>query len=49
MKEEHFAALDIGSNSFHLVTARVIDRHLQPLLQFKQKVQLASGLNKRKS
>lgn len=48
MKEEHFAALDIGSNSFHLVTARVIDRHLQPLLQFKQKVQLASGLNKKK-
>lgn len=48
MKEEHFAALDIGSNSFHLVTARVIDRHLQPLLQFKQKVQLAGGLNKKK-
>lgn len=48
MKEEHFAALDIGSNSFHLVTARVIDRHLQPLLQFKQKVQLAAGLNKKK-
>jgi len=48
MKEEHFAALDIGSNSFHLVTARVIDRHLQPLLQFKQKVQLASGLTKKR-
>lgn len=48
MKEEHFAALDIGSNSFHLVTARVIDRHLQPLLHFKQKVQLASGIRKNK-
>lgn len=48
MKEEHFAALDIGSNSFHLVTARVVDRHLQPLLHFKQKVQLASGLSKKK-
>lgn len=47
MKEEHFAALDIGSNSFHLVTARVVDRHLQPLLHFKQKVQLASGLSKK--
>ncbi|RUO33769.1 Ppx/GppA phosphatase family protein [Aliidiomarina soli] len=45
MKEEHFAALDLGSNSFHLVTARVIDRHLQPLLGFKQKVHLANGLN----
>lgn len=45
MKEEHFAALDLGSNSFHLVTARVIDRHLQPLLRFKQQVKLADGLN----
>lgn len=40
-----FAALDLGSNSFHLITARVIDEHLQPLLRFKQKVQLAAGLN----
>lgn len=39
-----FAALDLGSNSFHLITARVIDEHLQPLLRFKQKVQLAQGL-----
>lgn len=40
-----FAALDLGSNSFHLITARVIDQHLQPLLRFKQRVHLASGLN----
>ncbi|MGQ4277219.1 exopolyphosphatase [Pseudidiomarina sp. E22-M8] len=41
-----FAALDIGSNSFHLITARVIDQHLQPLLRFKQKVRLAEGLQR---
>ncbi|MGJ8518116.1 Ppx/GppA phosphatase family protein [Carnimonas bestiolae] len=39
-----FAALDLGSNSFHLITARVIDQHLQPLLRFKQRVHLANGL-----
>ncbi|WP_411359489.1 exopolyphosphatase [Pseudidiomarina salilacus] len=39
-----FAALDLGSNSFHLITARVIDQHLQALLRFKQKVRLAEGL-----
>ncbi|MRJ42684.1 MULTISPECIES: exopolyphosphatase [Idiomarina] len=42
----YFAALDLGSNSFHLVTTRVIDQHVQPLLKFKQKVRLASGLSK---
>ncbi|MFU8785580.1 exopolyphosphatase [Aliidiomarina sp.] len=41
-----FAALDLGSNSFHLVTARIIDGHLQPLLRFKQRVMLANGLSK---
>ncbi|MBY6064142.1 exopolyphosphatase [Pseudidiomarina sediminum] len=42
---DYFAALDLGSNSFHLVTTRVIEQQLQPLLKFKQKVRLASGLN----
>ncbi|MCC5856260.1 MAG: exopolyphosphatase [Idiomarina sp.] len=41
-----FAALDIGSNSFHLITARVVNQTLQPLVRFKQKVQLAAGLKK---
>lgn len=40
-----FAALDLGSNSFHLITARVIDQQLQPLLRFKQRVHLATGLD----
>ncbi|WP_026861240.1 exopolyphosphatase [Pseudidiomarina sediminum] len=43
---DYFAALDLGSNSFHLVTTRVLDEQLQPLLKFKQKVRLASGLTK---
>lgn len=49
MKSEQFAALDLGSNSFHLVTARVIDGHLQPLLRFKQQVQLGKGLNRKRN
>lgn len=48
MKHEHFAALDLGSNSFHLVTARVVDGHLQILSRFKQPVQLGKGLTKKK-
>lgn len=47
MKSEQFAALDLGSNSFHLVTARVVDGHLQILSRFKQQVQLGRGLNKK--
>jgi exopolyphosphatase/guanosine-5'-triphosphate,3'-diphosphate pyrophosphatase len=39
------AAVDLGSNSFHMVIARVIDGSLQILHREKQKVQLAEGLN----
>ncbi|MAA96375.1 MAG: exopolyphosphatase, partial [Rheinheimera sp.] len=39
------AAVDLGSNSFHMVIARVIDGSLQLLHREKQKVQLAEGLN----
>src|SRR5690606_4229892 len=45
-RDHHFAALDLGSNSFHLITTRVLKQQLQPLLRFKQKVRLASGLSK---
>lgn len=41
-----FAALDLGSNSFHLLTARAHDGALQPLLKLKQTVHLAAGLDK---
>lgn len=40
------AALDIGSNSFHLITARVSHQSMQPLQKFKQRVELVKGLKK---
>ena len=42
---ELIAAVDIGSNSFHLVIARIVDGALQLLHREKQKVQLADGLD----
>ncbi len=39
------AALDIGSNSFHLVVARVVAGSVQILHKLKQKVRLADGLD----
>lgn len=39
------AALDIGSNSFHLVIARIVAGSVQILHRVKQKVRLADGLN----
>lgn len=38
------AALDIGSNSFHLVVARIVAGSVQILHRVKQKVRLADGL-----
>lgn len=40
----HVAALDIGSNSFHLVVARIMADSVQILHRVKQKVRLADGL-----
>ncbi len=40
----YMAAVDLGSNSFHMVIARVVDGALQLLHREKQKVQLAEGL-----
>lgn len=39
------AALDIGSNSFHLVVARIVAGSVQILHKVKQKVRLADGLD----
>lgn len=41
---EHLAALDLGSNSFHLIIGRVIEGQIQPIHKFKQRVSLAEGL-----
>ena len=42
---KHVAALDIGSNSFHLVVARIVAGNVQILHRVKQKVRLADGLD----
>ncbi len=41
----YFAALDIGSNSFHFVLARQVAEQVQVLHSEKYKVRLASGLS----
>ncbi|WP_163931740.1 Ppx/GppA phosphatase family protein [Paraferrimonas sp. SM1919] len=43
--QQQFVVIDIGSNSFHLVIARLQDGQLQILHKEKQAVQLAQGLN----
>lgn len=40
------AALDIGSNSFHLVVARIVAGDVQILHRVKERVRLAEGLDK---
>jgi len=44
-ESETLAAIDIGSNSFHLIVARLTNGTLQPLVQEKLLVRLAEGLN----
>ncbi|SEG78071.1 exopolyphosphatase [Marinobacterium lutimaris] len=39
------AAIDLGSNSFHMVVARVSDGELKPIDIMSEKVQLAAGLD----
>ncbi|SJL85179.1 exopolyphosphatase [Vibrio palustris] len=43
------AALDLGSNSFHMVVAKVIDKDLQIVSRHKQRVHLAAGLDEDKN
>lgn len=44
--DNYLAALDIGSNSFHFVFARLHNNHIQILHTEKYRVKLADGLNK---
>ena len=39
------AAIDLGSNSFHMIIARIINGSIQILSRLKQQVQLAEGLD----
>ncbi|MGD8742475.1 MAG: exopolyphosphatase [Granulosicoccaceae bacterium] len=43
------AAVDLGSNSFHLVVARIVDGHLEIIDRIKEMVRLASGLDEHKN
>ncbi|MFQ1046444.1 exopolyphosphatase [Avibacterium paragallinarum] len=42
---KEIAAIDLGSNSFHMIIARIINGSIQVLSRLKQKVQLAEGLD----
>jgi len=42
---EMFAAIDLGSNSFHLIVARESDGHLQVRDRLREPVRLAAGLD----
>lgn len=42
------AAIDLGSNSFHMIIARMVDGQLQVIDRLKEMVQLALGLDERR-
>jgi exopolyphosphatase/guanosine-5'-triphosphate,3'-diphosphate pyrophosphatase len=43
--KELYAAIDLGSNSFHMIVAEIIDDQLQIIDSHKDMVRLADGLN----
>ena len=44
-----YAAIDLGSNSFHMLVVRHIDGSVQTMAKIKRKVRLAAGLDERNS
>lgn len=44
-KPQEIAAIDLGSNSFHMVIARIVNGALQVLGRLKQRVHLADGFD----
>lgn len=40
-----FAAIDLGSNSFHMIVARIVNGSIQVLSRLKRRVRLADGLD----
>lgn len=44
-EHKHFAAIDLGSNSFHMLVVRVLHDDVQPLFKHKERVRLAEGLD----
>lgn len=45
--EETIAAVDLGSNSFHMIVARLQDGHVRVLDRLREPVRLAAGLDER--
>lgn len=45
LQRRKVAAIDLGSNSFHMVVAHIVEEDLQIVSRHKQRVRLASGLN----
>lgn len=45
MTQQTLAAVDLGSNSFHLQIARVVDHQLYPLDSLKETVRLGAGVS----
>ena len=45
---EQLAAVDLGSNSFHLVVGRVVDGHIEIVDRLREPVRLAAGLDENK-
>lgn len=43
------AAIDLGSNSFHMVVAKVVEQDLLLISRHKQRVRLAAGLDEQKN
>ncbi|MBW3697900.1 exopolyphosphatase [Vibrio sp. T187] len=48
-KIRNVAAIDLGSNSFHMVVAKVVGQELQLVSRHKQRVRLALGLDSQKN
>jgi len=43
--KSHFAVIDLGSNSFHLLITQLVNNKIEVVDKVKQKVRLAAGLN----
>lgn len=43
--DKHYAVVDLGSNSFHLLITRLVDNKFEVVNKVKRKVRLAAGLN----
>lgn len=44
-KNRHYAVVDLGSNSFHLLIIQLVNNQIKVVAKIKQKIRLAAGLN----